>query len=138
MTISPKAKSINFRATRRTAMKLIATLPFAALFLPGRALARRTPSTTEGPFYPLPEMRFDDADNILVKIEGTVKASGGEVIILSGQVYDRKGNPVLGARVEIWQCDATGRYLHFGDNRPNPRDAGFQGFGHDCTDCDGR
>lgn len=39
--------------------------------------------------------------------------------------------------MEIWQCDASGRYLHPGDQGQRPRDAAFQAFGHDVTAADG-
>eukprot|EP01036_Dinobryon_divergens_P049154 gene49154-65882_t len=32
-----------------------------------------------------------------------------------GRVLDRKGNPVRGAALELWQCNAAGRYDHPGD-----------------------
>ena len=95
-----------------------------------------TPSATEGPFYPVGDMRFDDVDNDLVKIEGRVQAAGGEIVRLQGRVLDTAGRPLAGARVEIWQCDVKGRYLHRGDSG-GPRDPGFQGFGQSITDTDG-
>lgn len=116
--------------TRRLALHLLALLPA----LPALA---RTPAQMEGPFYPTPRMRFADADNDLVRIEGAVRQAGGQPVLLGGRVLDRGGNPVAGARVEIWQCDANGRYLHPGDTNPAPRDAGFQGFGHVVTEADG-
>ncbi len=97
-----------------------------------------TPKATEGPFYPEPSMRFDDADNDLVKIDSKVNEAGGEILQLSGSVLDKKGKPCPGARIEIWQCDVNGKYLHPGDNRQVDYDNGFQGFGHDITDQSGR
>ena len=96
-----------------------------------------TPSGSEGPFYPTARMRFNDIDNDLVKIDGEVERAGGEIVMLSGRVLDSEGNPVAGARVEIWQCDVNGRYLHSGDSGWNSRDPAFQGFGHDLTGADG-
>lgn len=116
--------------TRRLALHLLAALPA----LPALA---RTPSQMEGPFYPAPRMRFADADNDLIRIEGAVRQAGGVPMYLTGRVLDRQGQPVAGARVEIWQCDANGRYLHTGDTSPAPRDPGFQGFGHVVTEGDG-
>lgn len=107
----------------------------ASRFVRGSAL---TPATTEGPFYPTAPMRFTDVDNDLVKIEGRVKQSGGEVIRLTGTVKNTNGQPMPGVRVEIWQCDVNGRYLHTGDRQQVAYDQGFQGFGHDVTDADGR
>ena len=121
------------RFTRRTTL----TTLLALIGLPARA-AVPTPGQTEGPFYPRPAMRFADIDNDLVKIAGAVRRAGGEIVHLAGRVLDRQGRPVTGARVEIWQCDANGRYLHTGDRGGAPRDAAFQGFGHDITDAEGR
>ena len=96
-----------------------------------------TPQTTEGPFYPTHSMRFADIDNDLVKIEGTVKQAGGEVFYLKGVITDKQGKPQPGLRIEIWQTDMNGRYLHSADNRAVAYDHGFQGFGHDITDANG-
>ena len=41
---------------------------------------------------------------------------------------------MVGNRIEIWQCDVNGRYLHPRDERHVGYDVGFQGFGHDITD----
>lgn len=111
----------------------------AGAALPGKLLAAVvTPGSAEGPFYPTPAMRFPDVDNDLVKIAGLVRDAGGEIFRLTGQVRNRSGQLIAGARVEIWQVDANARYLHTGDRGGNPRDGGFQGFGHDITDQDGR
>ena len=125
------------KGTRRTFLKA-STAGVAATVLPQAAQALvATPRATEGPYYPKPAMRFGDADNDLVRIEGRVREAGGEIIYLTGQVTDGDGNPVSGVRLEIWQCDANGRYLHTGDNRNISRDNAFQGFGHHVTDEDG-
>jgi len=99
--------------------------------------ATRTPGATEGPFYPSPAMRRADVDNDLVKIIGTVREAGGEVVTLRGRVLDRDGAPRAGHRIEIWQCDMNGKYLHSGDRQNIAFDAAFQGFGHDITGPDG-
>ncbi len=113
---------------------------FGLMALPVTRLAAAvtpTPSASEGPFYPTSGMRFDDIDNDLVKITGEVEQAGGEVVRLAGRVLDSAGNPIAGARVEIWQCDVKGRYLHRGDYGRNSRDQAFQGFGHDLSAADG-
>jgi len=73
----------------------------------------------------------------LVKVEGLVDKAGGEIILLKGMVSDRNGVPLDGLRIEIWQTDVNGKYLHSGDNRNLEYDKGFQGFGHDITDSNG-
>lgn len=101
------------------------------------AILDKTVKSTEGPYYPKKSMRPNDVDNDLVKIEGTVKLAGGEVIILKGRVKDQNGVPQKALRVEIWQCDVNGKYLHTGDSQQIIHDKGFQGFGHDITDSNG-
>jgi len=39
--------------------------------------------------------------------------------------------------IELWQCDALGRYHHVGDDS-GPRDDNFQGYGATTTDSAGR
>ena len=120
------------QARRKLVLGLVA-LPVA-----GRAAAAiPTPPAAEGPFYPTRGMRYDDVDNDLVRVSGEVEQAGGEVVRLSGRVLDSSGNPVPSARVEIWQCDAKGRYLHRGDRGRSSRDQAFQGFGHVLTGADG-
>ena len=96
-----------------------------------------TPSATEGPFYPNPSMRLADVDNNLVKVSGVVKKAGGEIILLKGKVMLKNGKALAGHRIEIWQCDVNGKYLHPNDPRNVVYDSGFQGFGHDITDTHG-
>ena len=38
------------------------------------------------------------------------------------------GNPVSGAKLELWQCNAAGRYAHPNDVATAPLDPDFQGF----------
>ena len=79
-------------------------------------------------------MRMPDIDNDLVKIKGVVEQAGGEVFTLRGTLLDREGQPLTGHRIEIWQCDVNGKYLHTGDSRNVAYDQAFQGFGFDTTD----
>jgi protocatechuate 3,4-dioxygenase beta subunit len=95
-----------------------------------------TPRQTEGPFYPL--RHPDDADNDLVRVAGMAEEARGDVLMLSGRVLRTSGEPVVGAVVEIWQCDAAGRYLHPSSGGALPYDSGFQGFGRHLTDDGGR
>lgn len=99
--------------------------------------AEPTVAATEGPFYPTGPMRLTDVDNDLVKVMGLVQEAGGEVIHLKGQVLDENDAPLAGLRVEIWQCDLNGIYLHTRAPDRDDYDSGFQGFGHDMTDENG-
>jgi|GEM_PF-1987922 len=115
-------------------------LVFAApsLVVPTMLLAAEapTPGAAEGPFYPVRIPSDDDAD--LVSVEGAVREAGGDILHLAGRVLDANARPIAGARIEIWQCDANGVYLHPGDRRSDSRDSGFQGFGHAKADTAGR
>ncbi len=62
----------------------------------------------------------------------------GERIIVSGRVVDEDGRAVPNTLVEIWQCNAAGRYLHSLDDHPAPLDPNFSGAGRTLTDSDGR
>lgn len=95
----------------------------------------RTPSQTEGPFYPdkLPL----DTDNDLIIINNKITPAVGTITHLTGKVFDSKGNPVRNALVEIWQCDANGAYLHTRTGNKAKQDANFQGFGKFLTSSTG-
>ncbi len=95
-----------------------------------------TPAQTAGPFYP-PEPPLDH-DNDLTRVAGRDGTARGIVSDVVGAVLDANGRPVPGARVEIWQCDANGRYRHPRERGSAPIDANFQGFGATATDAQGR
>jgi protocatechuate 3,4-dioxygenase beta subunit len=62
----------------------------------------------------------------------------GERIIVTGRVQDEDGRPVPDTLVEIWQCNAAGRYIHEADRHDAPLDPNFLGAGRVVTDQDGR
>jgi len=94
-----------------------------------------TPAQTAGPFYPptLPA----DIDNDLVVVRGSQARAEGTIAHITGRVLTAAGRPIPNAQVEIWQCDAHGRYLHPGSTGSAPRDAAFQGFGRTRAGADG-
>jgi protocatechuate 3,4-dioxygenase beta subunit len=94
-----------------------------------------TPAQALGPFYP--RERPADADNDLVSVRGAGGLAKGEITILAGTVTDADGKAVAAARVEIWQCNAFGRYHHPGDTSAAPLDPNFQGYGETVTDAAG-
>jgi protocatechuate 3,4-dioxygenase beta subunit len=59
------------------------------------------------------------------------------VIRVEGQVSDQECRPIPGARVEIWQACATGRYAHPRDSNPAGLDPNFAYFGYAFTDSAG-
>jgi len=122
---------------RRLVLRGMAALPVAGFSPTGLAVSAPTPPASEGPFYPPPQMRFADVDNDLVKIADKVKQAGGEIVTVRGRILDATAKPIHGVRIEIWQCDTNGRYLHRADQGGADRDGGFQGFGHDISGADG-
>lgn len=128
--------SISMIPRRDVLMGSAATL--GCLLLSPAALAQQrvaTPAQSEGPFYPTTFPA--DVDNDLVMLRGAAARAEGIVTHIGGRVLDLGGKPLAGARIEIWQCDAHGRYLHPGSGGSRPRDPGFQGFGRVTAAADG-
>ena len=91
-----------------------------------------TLSEVTGPLFDRPTLGEEAAD---------LTAGGkaiGERIIVSGRVLDENGRPVRNTLVEVWQCNAAGRYLHKGDQHDAPLDPNFAGLGQVLTDAEGR
>jgi protocatechuate 3,4-dioxygenase beta subunit len=61
----------------------------------------------------------------------------GERIIVAGRVLDEDGRPVPETLVELWQCNAAGRYRHPVDQHDAPLDPNFDGVGQVVTGADG-
>jgi hydroxyquinol 1,2-dioxygenase len=81
-----------------------------------------TPSTVFGPFFVEGSPAFENGDDIAVGFSG-------ERCLMSGRVLGVDGEPVAGARVEIWQADDAGFYdVQYGDE---PRGRGHLFSGSD-------
>lgn len=90
-----------------------------------------------GPFYPIVRPADHDAD--LTRLKGRSGTAMGQPIIVIGQIVDLQGRPVRYAQVDLWQCNAVGRYDHPGDSaNPAALDPNFQGFARLTTDRDGQ
>jgi protocatechuate 3,4-dioxygenase beta subunit len=93
----------------------------------------QTLSEITGPVYGHADVKPGEADL-------TTQHAGeplGERIIVKGRVQDENGRPVPNSLVEIWQCNAAGRYIHTVDQHPAPLDPNFTGAGRCVTDGDG-
>lgn len=67
----------------------------------------------------------------------TRRSSGeplGQRIVVSGRVIDEDGKPVRNSLIEVWQCNAAGRYYHAKDQHDAPLDPHFFGYGKMLTD----
>jgi protocatechuate 3,4-dioxygenase, beta subunit len=93
-------------------------------------LLPHTLSEVTGPVYGHDEIA--ETDNDLTR-----QHSGepiGERIIVSGRVLDGNGRAVSNTLIEIWQCNAAGRYRYEVDQHPAPLDPNFSGAGRTLTD----
>jgi len=121
---------------RRTAVAAVLAAPVIWRSAVAASPAGRltpTPRQTEGPFYPL-ELPADTDHDLLRN--GVQQYRGGEPAWVEGTLTDTAGRALAGAFVEIWQCDADGRYHHPGDG--GRADPAFQGFGRVTVGADGR
>jgi protocatechuate 3,4-dioxygenase, beta subunit len=114
-------------------------LASAGLVLASGARAfQARPLTAEspmGPFFPLDMPADSDAD--LTWLKGHSQRASGQVVEISGRVLDLKGNPIAGARLDLWQANAAGRYAHPSDIAKAPLDPHFQGFASIVSDSKG-
>lgn len=95
-----------------------------------------TPEVGMGPFYPVMKPLDKDAD--LTASNGKSGVALGTIVHVVGHVIDRKGKPVAGAKIEVWQANTHGRYSHQGDPNTAPLDPNFHGYAVLTTDADGR
>jgi protocatechuate 3,4-dioxygenase beta subunit len=102
---------------------------------PTKSLHHADPETIE-----LYSPAFGHQDVHALESDLTIQHNGepqGERIIVAGKVLDGEGHPVAGQLVEIWQANASGRYIHKRDQHPAPIDPNFTGIGRCITGPDG-
>jgi len=132
MTQAPRLDRRRLIATGFALGGVLMARPIPAVLAAGRI---PTPPQSLGPFYPrdLPL----DHDNDLVRVAGAAEPAKGQITHVFGRIIDEEGRAIPGARVEIWQCNAFGRYHHPRDTRDVPLDPGFQGYGEMVSAADG-
>ena len=86
-----------------------------------------------GPVFGTDDVDAQDAD-LTIGQGGTPQ---GQRINVSGRLLGADGKPLAGQLVEIWQCNAAGRYAHDADQHPAPLDPHFLGAGRCLTDAEG-
>ena len=107
----------------------------SALRHPTHELVRADPEEIE-----LVSPAFGHSDVAPEESDLTIQHSGeplGERIIVAGRVLDGEGRPVRGQLIEVWQANASGRYVHKRDQHPAPLDPNFTGVGRAITGDDG-
>jgi protocatechuate 3,4-dioxygenase, beta subunit len=114
------------------------------LYPPYRSTVKRSPTK---PLVPLPHtlseitgpvFGFDDVkpgDSDLTQQHAGEPL--GERIVVSGRLFDENSKPVANALIELWQCNAAGRYRHVVDDHDAPLDPNFTGCGRLLTDAQG-
>jgi protocatechuate 3,4-dioxygenase beta subunit len=118
----PPNHSPAYRSTiKRAPMKPLIILPQSESDLTGPALGH--------------EMIQPSDNDLTRQHEGEPQ---GERIIVTGRVLDEGGRPIPDTLVEVWQCNAAGRYRHVVDQHPAPLDPNFSGAGRIVTDAEGR
>ncbi|MET0321155.1 MAG: catechol 1,2-dioxygenase [Duganella sp.] len=72
-----------------------------------------TPRTIEGPLYVAgaPESQG------YARLDDGTESDRAEVLFMQGTVRDEHGQPLPGARVEVWHCNLMGRYSFFDDSQ---------------------
>lgn len=125
--------------TRRRTLTLLGASALAACAAevdPENAAAVATPPETEGPFFP--ENTSGESDVDLTRLAGRSERAAGQVIEVRGRVLGPNGQPITGARLQLWQANAAGRYAHTADAaNPAPVDPNFQGYAAIETGADG-
>ena len=61
------------------------------------------------------------------------KRALGQLLEIKGRVLDEDGSPIPGAVIELWQANASGRYIHKQDDHIAPLDPNFTGQGRLVT-----
>ena len=72
-----------------------------------------TDSTVLGPFYAGPQRELDQGESILLREED------GEPLVMRGRVAGPGGEPVVGAKVEVWQTAPNQLYDVQDENQPH-------------------
>jgi protocatechuate 3,4-dioxygenase, beta subunit len=141
---------------RRQLLSMGIGLGIVSLLGPARwASAEPLDATSEqvlGPMYPMEHL--DDIDADLTRVKGKPGLAAGQILYVGGRVLNANGEPVAGARIELWQTNAAGRYRNQAAELPAallaqlpagtplralpPLDPNFQGYAIIKTDVAGR
>ena len=131
----------NRNVMRRDLLKIAAAFAAMGAMSPvklavAQSSLRRTPDQILGPFYPA--MKAADLSGDLTRVPGRTGRAVGQVLNVMGRVLNIKGEPVSGAKLEVWQANSHGRYTHPADGNPAPLDPNFEGFAVLKTNVDGQ
>jgi protocatechuate 3,4-dioxygenase beta subunit len=137
MNPTPHLPDIRRRRIVGAALAVGAGALLSARLLAQERALRATPAVALGPFYP--DRLPSDQDADLTAVAGRPGRAAGQILYLSGRVMDTRGRPLSGARLELWQANAHGRYMHSADgDASGPLDPNFQGYASLRADAEGR
>ncbi len=77
-------------------------------------IENKTPRTIEGPLYVAGSPESVGYAELETEVE-----ENAERLYMSGYVRDEQGNPVAGAKVEVWHCNLNGLYSYFDSTQPD-------------------
>ena len=101
---APSCRRRFLRGSVAASVVLAAAKPSVAAWFPP------TPAQPADPFYA--PLRPLSIDKDLLYLPGSSIRADGDMLHIAGQVRDQAGKLIAGARVEIWQANAYGRYKH--------------------------
>jgi protocatechuate 3,4-dioxygenase, beta subunit len=101
---------------------------------PGKPLIVRPETLSEATGPVFGKGSIGELDYDLTKNAAKTGEPIGERIIVAGRVLDDAGRPVPNSLIEIWQANASGRYIHKLDQHDAPLDPNFSGGGRVRTD----
>ena len=135
-TISAEMKEIHDSASGETQPRVNFPPYRSSLYRhPTKSMHHADPETIE-----LWSPAFGHRDVHPLESDLTIQGNGeplGERIVVRGKILDGDGRPVRNQLVEIWQANASGRYVHKRDQHPAPLDPNFTGVGRTITGDDG-
>lgn len=111
---------------RRTLIKSTALGAVSMLTATNIQAQMTTPAEVEGPFYPITPQKDQDAN--LTKVAGKSGTAKGQIIEISGQVFDQDSNPIEDVTIDLWQANSFGKYHHPHDTSDAPVDENFQAW----------
>jgi len=95
-----------------------------------------TISEVSGPVFSKDIIGKND-NNLILNFSKNNKSPIGHKIQVYGTVKDQFLKPVKGALIEIWQANASGKYMHPNDKTPTAIDPNFAGCGRYVTETNG-
>lgn len=116
---------VDSRPSGTQSLGVVQGYPQSALRWPSQPLQRRPQTLSEltGPRELAGRLKPGAGD---LAGHGKTRAIG-QLIHLRTRIVDEDGAPLRGALVEIWHCNAAGKYIHPNDSNAAPVDANFYG-----------